>query len=523
MTQGLLPFKYETDKLPTGLTALAGLPAYLDLAKLFQLSESVAVHVNARCNGQGWTDGEMVMNLVLLQIAGGDCVDDLRILEGDEGFCRVLEQVELELMGLPRAERRRQQLRWRKAKRRAVPSPSSTFRFLEAFKVDESGRGKGKAWIPGDSAALKGLRWVNRDLVAGIDAKNPQTGATLDIDATLTEVYKKDALHSYKGFKAYQPLNVYWYEHAVVLRSEFREGNVPAGYDILRVTREALEDLPTGVQTVFLRSDSAAYQSDYLLWLAKGGFERFDTIQFSISIDVVPAFRAEVAKVQEKDWKPVVKPVPGKNGKPVLEKDGHPKMEETRHEYAEVGYVPNWLAHSKNNPELRFLAIRERLNEADQLMLPGVEAAQIELPFPVMDCPKGRYKLHGIITNRLTMPASELILWHRERCGKSEEAHAVMKDDLAGGKLPSSGFGQNAAWWAIMIIAFNLNSAMRRLVLRGDWTNVRLKTLRFKFICLAGRVLEHARQMIIRLAQSHPSIAVLMGARERMVQLAGST
>ena len=37
-----------------------------------------------------------------------------------------------------------------------------------------------------------------------------------------------------------------------------------------------------------------------------------------------------------------------------------------------------------------------------------------------------------------------LIDWHHERCGKSEEAHAVMKEDLAGGKLPSGKFGENA-------------------------------------------------------------------------------
>ena len=32
-------------------------------------------------------------------------------------------------------------------------------------------------------------------------------------------------------------------------------------------------------------------------------------------------------------------------------------------------------------------------------------------------------------------------------CGKSEEAHSVMKEDLAGRKLPSGKFGVNAAWW----------------------------------------------------------------------------
>jgi hypothetical protein len=48
--------------------------------------------------------------------------------------------------------------------------------------------------------------------------------------------------------------------------------------------------------------------------------------------------------------------------------------------------------------------------------------------------------------------------WHRKHCGMSEKAHAVMKDDLAGGKLPSAYFGVNAAWWPIMIIAMNLNT-----------------------------------------------------------------
>jgi hypothetical protein len=33
-----------------------------------------------------------------------------------------------------------------------------------------------------------------------------------------------------------------------------------------------------------------------------------------------------------------------------------------------------------------------------------------------------------------------------------------MKEDLAGGRLPSSRFGANAAWWGIMVLAFNLNS-----------------------------------------------------------------
>ena len=33
MAQGILPFKYEEEKKTTGMTALAGLPLYLELAQ----------------------------------------------------------------------------------------------------------------------------------------------------------------------------------------------------------------------------------------------------------------------------------------------------------------------------------------------------------------------------------------------------------------------------------------------------------------------------------------------------------
>ena len=67
-----------------------------------------------------------------------------------------------------------------------------------------------------------------------------------------------------------------------------------------------------------------------------------------------------------------------------------------------------------------------------------------------------------MVTNR-TLAGDEVIWWSRQRCGKGEEVHSVLKSDLAGGRLPSRLFGANAAWWAIAVLAFNLSSAMKRL------------------------------------------------------------
>jgi len=91
MAQGILPFKYESEKSTTGMTARAGLPVYLDLAEVLGLSKSIQKHLKIRENGQGWTDSQMVFSLVLLNLAGGDCVDDIKKLEADDGFCEGLK------------------------------------------------------------------------------------------------------------------------------------------------------------------------------------------------------------------------------------------------------------------------------------------------------------------------------------------------------------------------------------------------------------------------------------------------
>ena len=121
----------------------------------------------------------------------------------------------------------------------------------------------------------------------------------------------------YKGYKSYQPLNTWWAEQEIILHTEFRDGNVPAGFEQLRVIVEQRE-------------------------------------------------------------------------------------------------------------------------------LPGMEQ-QLSLPFPTMELKGKKYKVYGIVTN-MDWDGEELIDWYHKRCGKSEQAHAVMKDDLAGGKLPSADFGENAAW-----------------------------------------------------------------------------
>ena len=505
MSQGVLPFQYEEEKKSTGMTALAGLPAYLELPRVAGLARSIGRQVSLREGAQGWSDSQVVTSLVLLNLAGGEVVDDLRILEKDEGFCRVLRSAETH--GMRRRERRAAELRWRKERRRSVPSPSAVFRYLTKFhdQGEEDRRQAHTAFIPTPKEALAGLGKVNGDLMAFVQSRLPHTQATLDMDACLVETDKQEALYCYKKDKAYQPLTTYWAQQEVIVHSEFRDGNVPAGHEQLRVFKEALGHMPAGVEKVLMRSDTAGYQQELLKYCAKGKDERFGVIEFAVGVDVTPEFKKAVAEVSEEEWQTLEREV-----------EGH-KIP-TDQEWAEVCFVPNWIGHSKKSPDYRFIAIREPLR---QVPLPGMEG-QLGLPFPAIDlADKGWHKVFGVVTNR-DLAGDELIWWYRQRCGKSEQAHGVMKGDLAAGKLPSGLFGVNAAWWAIAVLAFNLNSAMKRLVLGKEWVGKRLKAVRFAFISLPGRVVRRARTLIIRLTRDHPSYGLLLGARQTILALANS-
>jgi hypothetical protein len=502
MAQGQLPFQYEQERRESGMTALGGLPVYLDLAQVVGLGGAIERHLHVRESGQGWSDKQVVMSVILLNIAGGECVDDLRIVEGDKGFGRVMRGVELH--GLKRRERRELERRWRKERGRAVPAPSSVFRYLRAFHDEEQEklRVKGKAFIPAMNEHLRGIGGVNKELVGFAQRHNPQETATLDTDATLVETQKREALWCYKHFKSYQPLNVWWAEQGMVLHTEFRDGNVPAGYEQLRVFQEALEVLPEGVKRVRMRSDTAGYQHELLRWCEEGKSERFDRIEFAVGCDVTGEFKVAVAEVPEGDWRPLY-----------VERDG--QRVKTDREWAEVCFVPNGIGHSKKGPVYRYMATREAIK---QLELPGMEV-QRRLPFPTMELKGQRYKVFGTVTN-MDWEGEELIPWLYKRCGKSEEAHSVMKEDLAGGLLPSGKFGENAAWWWMMVLAFNLNAAMKGLVLGGSWVTRRMKAIRYHLINLPGRVLERSRRLIIRLGKGHPSLRMLLDARARINELA---
>jgi len=496
----MVSYDFVAEPTSTQLTGFAGLLPYIDLACVLGVLQSVDEQVGV-AGPQGWLDRQHVLALMLLNLAGGECIEDIRLLEADAGLCRIVR--EAEKYGLDRRRRRELERRFRKERARTFPSPTRLYEYLNEFHdaAQEQQRVAGKAFIPTPNAHLTGLTAVNTALVGAVQRHRPQLVATLDIDATLQETHKREALWCYQGYRAYQPLNVYWAQTGLLVHSEFRDGNVPAGYEVLRVLQAGLAALPAGIERIYVRMDSAGYQHDVLKFCATGDGGRRAVIEFTVSNDMTVEFRQAALRVAESEWQPLYRTERG-------------KQVATGQEWAQVVYVPNAIAFSKEAPEYRYLAIRERL---EQGVLPGMEGLeqQPELPFATVVMQGTAYRLKGIVTNR-EGDGAELIHWHYQRCGKSEEAHAILKTDLAGGRLPSGKFGANAAWWAIAVLAYNLQAAMRLLALPGPLTNKRLKALRFALIAVPGRVMEHGRQLFVRLRAQHPALAWLRQMRREI-------
>ena len=138
---------------------------------------------------------------------------------------------------------------------------------------------------------------------------------------------------------------------------------MPAGHEQLRVLQGAsLQYLPASVTKVSLRSDTAGYQEELLLYCGEGKDPRFGVIDFAVGADVTEAFRAAVLATPEADWQPLIRMFDG-------------KPQQTDQEWAEVCYVPQLGRAQPQAWGLPVPGIREPLR---QLPL----GDEVRLPFP---------------------------------------------------------------------------------------------------------------------------------------------
>jgi len=269
--RSILPFVIERGE-PEAVTARAGLPLVVETMRALGVDELAQAELPEPRRRRGFTPTQKLEALVTLLAAGGDRVEDIRILGEDPGLERLLGG--------------------------AFPSPDALLDFLGQFHDPacwaERPADK-KAYVPPESAGLRGLEAVLRAVVARGAARDTRR-ATIDHDGTIIESHKRDATVAYEGTRGYQPLVAVWAEEQLIVADEFRDGNVAGGEDPLSSAKRALENLPRWVKERYFRGDSASYYTPLLKYLVAEG------VGFTISADMTKELRACCLAVPEAGW-----------------------------------------------------------------------------------------------------------------------------------------------------------------------------------------------------------------------------
>jgi hypothetical protein len=130
--QGVLPFQYEAEPDGDEVTAWGGLPMVVEVMKKLGVEHHAEQLLDVKKRDTGFTAFQMLTSFVLLMIAGGDCLDDIRMLRDDKALSALLGH--------------------------ELASADTMRRYLELFHdaAAMKERPEDGAWIAPESALLKG-------------------------------------------------------------------------------------------------------------------------------------------------------------------------------------------------------------------------------------------------------------------------------------------------------------------------------------------------------------------------------
>lgn len=447
--EGEFLFEIDVEPLEECITAWGGIPLLLRTARSLDVPGLVQRYVQVKERERGFDEATYVESFLILNAVGGDCLEDFDLLREDAGLKEMLGH--------------------------EVPSAEAARKFVYQFHDEEKIQQAQQAlpmdrvsYIPEESAALTGLGGVNAEVVRELGRRSGQRIATIDVDGTIIESSKREAKLTYEGTRGYQPLLALWAELNVVVAEEFRDGNVPGLQAPLPVAQRAFAALPGGVKEFYFRGDSACAEDNLITWLRdekrEGGPQ--GRIGFAVSARMNAALREEIEALPEVKWE-------------LYSEDSM-----TIKECAEVEHVPEESPENRYREPLRYVALRIRRKQGE-LFSDG-----------------STVKYFAVTSNIWEWTAKKLLQWHREKAGSIEAAHDVIKNELAGGVMPCGRFGANAAWLRLAVLTFNLLTALKRLALPPELLTARPKRLRFLIFNTPGKLVQHARRMVLRLVRS---------------------
>ena len=306
----------------------------------------------------------------------------------------------------------------------------------------------------------------------------------VDADATLVLAHsdaKQGAAGTYKHSFGFCPLLAYLDRGQAPgepLAGLLRPGNAAPGAadDLIALVDLALEQLPAAAadQPVLVRSDSAGASTRLAWHLRERG------VGFSVGLQIDAHIREAILAQPESAWTAAIAP------------DGQVRPG------AEVCELTGWVDLHTWPAGTRAICRREDAHPGAQLRFTDHDGHRFQV----------------FLTDQPDPDHAALELRHRQRARVEDRIRAAKATGLR--NLPFDRWRRNSVWLELVLAAQDLLCWTQSLLLDGGLALAEPKTLRYRLLHVAARIVRHARRRILRLQRSWPWAAELAQAFTRL-------
>jgi hypothetical protein len=410
-------------------------------------------------------ESDHVLTHVYNLYAGGTCIEDIADLQTSEAVRRMLG-----------AER--------------IPDPTTAGDFLRRF----------------DAKALKTLDQVidraQEKVWKQRYGKRKAERAIVDLDSCVRPVYgdqKEGTDFTYKGSFGYHPLVISLAGTLECLRLINRPGNSPSAEDSETHLRELFPMLGRRFKQVIVRGDSAfATQAIFDACEEAGHF-------FAVVSPQQQNFASLFEALPAEEWKPYRQRDP-KAVRRVQRRQRGPNRRRQRaraRNKRDLQLKKQWIAEIAYQPKrsqkpYRLIARYQEIEEHEQghlFMLTRFRFALSNLPSSVS--------------------AEEVIDLTYQRCDQ-ENLIEQLQHGVTAMRMPTGGMHSNAAFLTCARLAHNMKPWLAQLALPMETMRWEWKRFRRAFVYCAARVIHTARQVHVRIADSHRFTDTILAAHMRL-------
>jgi hypothetical protein len=256
-----------------------------------------------------------------------------------------------------------------------------------------------------------------------------------------------------------------------IIDVDFRDGNIAPADKNLEFIKQCALQLPIGKKFDRVRIDSAGYQAKIFNYCDE------QKIKFTVSGRLDSSVKYEIEQIDVNNWEKL----------------------SSKEQVAEFYHTMNGTDNS-----FRMIVVKKDITP----MLPTLE--EILTDDEKLQYAKELY--YCIATNDNDLTPQEVIKLHRQRGETSENKIKELKNGFNMSYLPTSNFEANSLYFQIGTLAYNLFLLFKQILDKSLHKHT-VKTIRYKLYNIAGKVVYHAREWILKVNKQF--IELLNNIRQR--------